>query len=236
MRHLRNLAILVIFLSIGFMIGIRFGGGDTANSIQNTALARPPINSQVNLLLVGVDHFDEKPILKSVWLLIYLPNNPALTFVPLYPGTLNLATAENAKLAQSFRLAEDGAPSQEFFSQLQDQSHTFWNGYLITDDIGVLTIIDYFGGVTIENQPLQGVAALDYLESLSGKPEADLQAQTAMLRGLCEAAIKKKPDDDFSMITNLNPTHLKTNLNLLQMLGEFKSLLLNHKPLHCKFP
>jgi hypothetical protein len=153
MKKLRSLPYLVIFLLnllIGFLGGSQVLPERTGKAYPifvQTAGMDSPIpalaNGQRSILLITVDKLEaRKPRLTGVWAILYVPTNPRVTLLPIYPALNQKETGE--ELANSFRIQQSaGSPSLDpaFISLIQEQI-PWWSGYILVDQTALAEVVD----------------------------------------------------------------------------------------------
>jgi hypothetical protein len=243
---MRRPRILITLLIAGtfLVFGLWADGLLEGNSIQNRSIPAiqptfpfpTPITGQRNLLVIGVDKFQAKnPQLESIWMLSYFPESPQITFTPLYPASTPAALSGISDLLALFEINEQGVPSAAFLSALQEKS-IWWSGYIVLDEIALIQMVDFIGGLIIGEHVIDGAAALGNIPFAQADQKAAYQAQNDFLQDICKQIIRTRPVKDLQIITSLIPDHIQTDINLSQTLREWQSFLEANVQLNCEFP
>ncbi|RPI35044.1 MAG: hypothetical protein EHM70_00880 [Chloroflexota bacterium] len=187
-------------------------------------------NGQRSVLIVVTDRVNTpNPRLLSAWLIVYVPTEPRLTYLPIYP-----AEAETDwQLSKSFHLNKQRGPGGEisihksFLDVLQERD-LWWSGYLVLDRDTIAEIGEYFlasepslqqadrAGVLFESEShalVQTAAEMDgsrddpaheiILKALSegsGSSQEIIQTQAALYQEMCRDLSASKDGDDFEFL------------------------------------
>lgn len=225
-------------LLFGLLSG-RFVGGQTLSQVPVAALsaispAPTPSNGQVNLLVIGLDRLSsQRPRLMSVWILGYFSGQPQVSLIPIYPSSSPLQNRELQKVGSNFSLTSGAQLDQDLVRLLQ-KKRIWWNGYLLIDEIAMIDVINFLGGVTPDGQPLTGgqaVAALSEENTSSA-----LENQTRLLQALCRRTELLTPAADLRDMLNLIPDHIQTDLDVFQAIREWRDLVNGSQSIKCEFP
>ena len=190
---------------------------------------------QRSILFVGVDNLNAAaPVVKSIWMLFYIPSSPGLTLAPVYPAMTNDQTQADGALAAAFSMNADGSPSTRFATALIERDIR-WNHYAILDQAGLSTLVDSLGGVDLGASRLGGQEVLSYLSSMESDVPTNLEIQAALIKSLC--VIPGRPDAqiDIPALYTLLSDHIHTNMGPEWILTDWQSLGLAGGQL-CKFP
>jgi hypothetical protein len=167
MKKLRSLPYLVIFLVnllVGFLGGSKVFPERAGNIYPMVELAVQmdnPIpamaNGQRSILLITVDKLDaRKPRLTGVWALLYVPTNPRLTLIPVFPTLNNRDT--KGELAKSFKIQQEASSRKldPTFIRLIQEQIPWWSGHIILDQRALAEVVDlwvYSSGMISNNSP-----------------------------------------------------------------------------------
>jgi hypothetical protein len=205
--------------------------------------ADPPpegINTgQRNLLVAWVDRLDStSPRLEGLWLILFVPNSPSLTWLPLYPAGLVESIAGNPHWVEDFGLTADGKLDPQFVADLRSKD-VWWNNYLVIDEAGLVEIVNRSLNASeepaITPQPDAGVRIISNMPLAWEDPANALKAQFDLLDRFClppSASIHATSAAD--LIGPLEH-HLITNLQAEEIFSIWKNLRLTGGRL-CKFP
>ena len=240
-RLTRNISIFIVFFVIGFgsifLNSPLWGAGASRTSDIG---ADYPIKNQTSFLLIGVDQIASHPKLESLWFVVYLHDSPHITFLPIYPASLNSqakATLSPATgLQEDFRLNEQFHPADEFLARLADQYRLSTTKYILVDQFSVIETVNFMGGITIDDQIWDGLYTLDQLPSAEDEPIDALRMQHEVLQALCDHSASQTTDLDLFPLLKLYPSHVKTNLNPSELTRDFTQMFQAEEPISCDFP
>jgi hypothetical protein len=87
------------------------------------------------------------------------------------------------------------------------------------DELAFATIVDFLGGVEIENTRVQGERVVSFLRSLEGQPQSLLEAQGTILEALVEQASALETPMEITTLTELIPEHVYLSEELPTAVG-----------------
>jgi hypothetical protein len=232
--------VFTLFLLLGIWTGKlsgTFGSarGPLATWQAHSAISTPS-NGQTNLLVIGVDRLrSRQPSLESIWLVGYFPDNPHLTLIPVFPPASNADPADLRSLGESFRVSELGAPGPETLRTLQ-ADHIWWNSYVILDEIAMIEIIDFLGGLQVNDRRVKGALAISSFPLPEEDASASLNGQTDLLQRICRQANLLPPSADLRRILSLIPDHIQTDADIFQAMRDWRAVNSGRGNLVCEFP
>jgi hypothetical protein len=138
-------------------------------------------------------------------------------------------------LERSFQLDAAGAPAPEFLERLEEM-RLAWSGYLVIDEIGMIALLDYVGGVRLEGRELDGAIAVGAVPLPWLDPAAALHGQSELLAAACRQASQAAPPGDLQQFLAEIRPHIRTDLNLTQATKDWFALIGNQNVLACEFP
>jgi hypothetical protein len=207
-----------------------------------------PRQKQRNILLIGVNHMESpSPELESVWLILYLPDMPRLTLMPLYPsiGSSNVRGQITAdpSLAALFQAGTNSKPNSAFFEKLS-QGDIHWDNFVLVDEIALIDLIDFLGGLETKSDPqvaesgkTNGIQALARLQPTAGNPQKALLSQTQLFQQLCRSAsFLNAPPQRIPVLFQTISNHLVTDLDSEQVIVDLESMLSSGEEISCEFP
>jgi hypothetical protein len=196
-------------------------------------------NGQRNLLVAWVDRLDSaSPRLEGLWLVMFVPDSPSLTWLPLYPGGLIENIDGNQNWFTDFQLMQDEKLDPQFIADLRSKD-VWWNNYLVIDDPGLVTIVNRNLNASedpaITPQPDAGERIIANMPLAWEDPAEALKAQFDLLDRFCLS-----PSGSYhaaSAMDLIGPLdhHLITNLQADEILSIWNNLRLTGGRL-CKFP
>lgn len=190
---------------------------------------------QRSILFVGVDNLNAAaPVVKSIWMLFYIPSSPGLTLAPVFPAMTNDQTQADGALAAAFSMNADGSPSTRFATALIDRDIR-WNHYAILDQAGLAALIDALGGVDLGPSRLGGQDVVSYLGAMETDVATNLESQAALIKSLCVIPGRPEVRIDILALFDLLNNHVHTNMSPGWIATDWQSLGLAGGQL-CKFP
>ena len=187
------------------------------------------------LLLVVDDGFETKPQLRSIWLLLELPDKPSFTLIPLYPAAVKNHAIHDLVLEDSFAINEKGNLDESFLAQL-DELNIWWNDFILIDDYILGSLFELTNGSSIAGKPVTGadIRSGNY-PSVESKSD-QLKVQVELLQYFCQKISLAPLHPNYQntiasfsshAITSLENEDLVTRLALLNQLSN---------KVNCNFP
>jgi hypothetical protein len=236
-------AVVIIFSILAFiaclLIGIQAGSSSlhpqasSATDTPNPWLS--PSEQRTILVIVADDLSQPNPALESVWLALYRPDLPKLTFLPLFPESPAGDTPSSPDLAGAFSL-EKKQPSASFMKKLAAyQVH--WNGYLLTDEFTVAQSIDWMQGIELSGSQISGQTAMDTLVSPALDRTAALTSQKTLVGALCKRISHLPLEANWVGLANtFSGSHLQTNLQVETLVADWKAMMTAPNSYICDIP
>jgi hypothetical protein len=207
MNFYRSITLLLIFLAsvcIGYHNGITTNNSKASIDSISMPFTTPP-EDQYNLLIIQVDDLEKPNVaLKSVWLVVYYSDSPRVDLFPIFPFRNKESTQQ---ISNSFTLTADKEPCQDFWKQL-DAFGSWWNGYILLDEIAAAQIISFLGNenaqetlATIQDIPL-------WYENLN----AAVQSQSQMYELALQKISQKDNYQGIISLLSILRSHSRTNL------------------------
>ncbi|MGW8250823.1 MAG: hypothetical protein ACWGO1_09295 [Anaerolineales bacterium] len=206
------------------------------------------LQKQTNVLLLGVDDLHSPdPVLESVWLILYLPDMPQITWMPIYPQILRtemgVRLQANNALADTFTLENESEPGQDFL-QLLKQDDIWWSHYVILDRSGAIELIDSLGGVEVasplrssEMVKVSGLQALSELRPANGDLYGALYSQATLIQQLCRIPPKSYLNlNRAQIIMQRLKDHLITDLTAEHVIDDLQLMIKSGGGFVCDFP
>jgi hypothetical protein len=237
-------AVVILLSIVAFIacliLGLEAGSRSTTSSDPKataTSNLWASVGQQRTIVFIVADDLQTPaPRLVSVWVVLYRPDLPLVTFLPLFPPNTITITADPPDLAGAFALGADRSPSTSFIAALKSY-HFDWNGYVLTDQLGLARTVDWLGGVFLSNNPADGATALASLVNPWEDPLGALQTQQKLLQSVCEKVSTLKPEANWlELAGTLMPQHLHTSLSLELAITDWKSLAGGSDPIRCDVP
>lgn len=178
------------------------------------------------ILVLGVDEaVSPNPRLRAVWFIsITNPEEPVLlrgfstSYVP--PEQTNSLSDVFSWSAISGFDAFDLYPFEQLTSSVILAS-------IVLDAEGFAEVIDYLGGITLDEEEMDGKTVLGAMDMLVDEPNASLTMQAEVIRALLENANLVGPTPELTPLTNLIPEHASVS----QPPPELASLAIPYLPI-----
>ncbi|MCD4672455.1 MAG: hypothetical protein K8R77_07325 [Anaerolineaceae bacterium] len=212
--------VFLVSAALGLVTASSLSSFFSLPATQKNADAQP---EQKNIIIIHVDDLESRdPQLVSVWSLFsVITEQTYITMKPLYPATF--PDPALAQLADSLDLNTRKQPSQGFLNILQAYQLE-WDGYILVDHQGILEMHQWLVGTPTATLNSQG----------NPDPDLILQEETLLFNGICrglnQAGTAPQKSDQWDTIF---PGHLKTNVSMSKLIGQWQLLNENQSPLVC---
>lgn len=185
-RILFSLTVFSFALLMGFKAGENFDIVEDlfGNSVDETAMPGVPIpdNDQYNLLIIGADELNKSGAqLESIWLVAHAKDTSKVSLIPVFPSPND--PIQNLILAKAFSL-KNGKPGKEFWDAMRN-TNLWWNGYILTDILMTIRMIDRMGGIEVQDRLLTGSQAVSSIPPWESDPFIAVNYQMLLLEGIC---------------------------------------------------
>ena len=199
-------------------------------------------------MVVAVDDIGaEQPRLEGVWLILYMPELPHVTLMPVYPEVISdgrtLIVKADEEFAGGFDLTPDKYPSPAFFESVAAKN-IWWNNYLLLEKSTLEILVDSMGGMENTNNNSRaalaensGSQAVDMLISTQVDPQAGLLSQAQFAQRMCRKSSQPLfSAGKFRFTYALLEEHIITDLKPGQIIADLKGMLQRGGVLSCEFP
>jgi hypothetical protein len=178
-----------------------------------TILPSPTIASNdgmITILILGVDHIaDLEGRLLAVWFLSFHPPEKQLSLIGL-PIDMPI-DEDQSSLQEAFNLWEPPEYGARFINQLGTFAPSPLRGYVVLDEHGFAVLLDYFGGIDLDDQHLDGSSVIGSLRLTYDSPQAALKLQARILDGLRDRVETIGTTPELTVLTSLSPIHAFTS-------------------------
>lgn len=250
MKAIRIMGLAIVFL-VSLLVGQQAGhsvelteAGSALNPFAMTLMPSPqPVeyaNGQRSVLVITTDRLDiTRPKLESAWLVMIVPPDPRLTFMPVYPAIAGAETS--AQLAGSFSLEQQGDErvlSTDFLQQLRNEE-IWWSDTIVFDRAGfeiLLAYLDSRGSAFDGNRAAPITAGL--LEDL-GAAESDndrLAIQMGLYEDMCWQASLFDVRPGLSSLFGSLDGHYISSARPEQTITALGAVEVSAGGLYCEFP
>jgi hypothetical protein len=221
--------LLILGLSIGAWIGFSFGDWMKSRILATPTPFVSPI--QQNVLVVGVDQLTPGAQLVSMWFVAYLPDQPVVYLIPIYPGDRGRANSQDQALLDAFRLDGRGRISEAFFQTLGEVQNIRWDGYVVLDQFAMIEIVEF-----LSRGAVNGPLALGEIPYPSRDYQAALAGQVALLKQLCDHMSALEAGAEADSVLALIPSRMNTSMDLAGAEGDWQKMITQSSHLRCEFP
>ena len=230
---------LVLGFSLGTSISRSKGNAASYKEIVSShSLSSSLPTGQRNILLISIDQLTApKPRLESVWMVLYIPGDPSITLVPIFPVAGSAPSSQYPDLQNKFELGPDHAPTKKFIEGLK-ALNLWWDHYLVLDEMAQVELINRLGQITTRNNPVNGLRAVANLPLAWVNPHGALLAQATLLKEICREVAQVNPDVKWgqSRLLEEMSDHLMTDMTMAQVQSEWKVMASSEGQLSCSFP
>jgi hypothetical protein len=256
-KTLAKLPFLIIFftsMSLGFQAGTNY---ILPVKLDIPSLPAPPAPRQLSVLASGqrsilvvvVDKLQsEDPRLESAWLVLYIPDNPRVTLMPVFP-TLSRDIASDEKILEGFAVQKTETAhflDEDFLQHLREMEF-WWSGYVLLDQEGLdqisLSLIapGNPGKWMHKDQTpkSEDSAPISQLPSIWRDSTVTAADQARYYLDLCRQAAHHSPPQPartYFEVADLIPEHLSLDFYPEQFRSEIQALKKHGASLSCEFP
>ncbi len=237
-----SMAILSVGFTLFYMVAnLEPEPGEKLSAIQSPQPAAPMAtlsNGQRNLLVIATDDLTlEQPDLISIWLVLFVPPEPHLTLMPVYPSSTSGITEKDAALEAAFHLgSQKHELSQEFLQALHSRN-LWWSEYAVMDEYALTHILN---GLSPDgkNTSEAGEASTQN-NSNAQNPQPVLLNQATRYQEVCWRIARQESVE--LLIRNKNfdqlmSGHIYSDLTKKDALAELSQLQIPSNGLYCEFP
>lgn len=167
-------------------------------------------NGDITILILGVDHIaDPEGKLLAVWFVTFRPHDKQLTLLGL-PTDLPIAE-DQPSLGDVFDLWLPPEYGASFIHDLSAYAPSPIRGFAVLDEHGFAVLVDYLGGVDIDDQYLDGTSVIGSLRLMYQNPQVALKLQARILEGLRTRVKSIGTTPELTVLTSLAPIHAYTS-------------------------
>lgn len=195
---------------------------------------------QRNLLIIGVDDLvSDSPSLKSVWLIIFMPNTPHFMLLPVYP---NNSLAEKNQLPSTvtlqgaFQVDRHKTPRDSFFKALEAKD-IWWNGYILLDETALIEVSNFVSRIG-ENSKSNVLNTIKNVPNPDDDPLGSLLGQAEFVQSLCNQTTHLSTVDTQQYLKLLEKVHkhIHSDLDFETIIKDWQQLITYSGNISCEFP
>jgi hypothetical protein len=229
-----SLALLIIIAGAFFLIGLYTaflqvpqGTPAPTGTPSDPAEAGPTTTAQSEqtALIVGVNDLTAtSPELRSLWFVSFRP--PAMdVFLLGIPLDTVVQGDPGLPISAHFSLNEQRELSETFVDALFRTVPLTYQTTVVLDEQAFAGLVDFVGGVPINDATFSGQEVLGILSLTDGDPAGNLALQRRLLAALAERAGLLGRAPEVTSLVELMPTHLRPSITLNEMVGLVAPLL-----------
>jgi hypothetical protein len=193
-------------------------------------------SGQRNTLLVVVDEKGmPNPKLRSIWLLLELPNKDTLTLIPLYPAAVKNHTVHDQLLENTFAIDKGQSFDESFLTQFSELN-IWWDEYILVDDYIMGSLFELSNGSSIAGIPITGSDIRSgHLPEFENKTK-QLRFQVGLFQFFCQKISLAPLHPNYQNTIASFSSHTLTSLDNQDIVAMLDHLThMNHAP-NCDFP
>jgi hypothetical protein len=207
-------ATLILLASVFFLAGVLSvfvrppgpAGDPTPQPAEPTAEAGSG-TGRTTMLVLGVDALSAPdPGLRAVWIISFRPAEPR----PLFLGVSPAAAPDNQagrSLAELFSYSPGKGLEPGMLAAVQQVVPLEFQAVMILDEVAFAYLVDYLGGVVVNDRPVSGEQILWTMRLLYDDHPALLEAQRTVLRAMIDRGASLGAAPDLSPLLDLIPDH-----------------------------
>jgi hypothetical protein len=236
MKILRVFLVTTFLISLlaGFTAGtffFQYKIKSAQTSSVNTGVNHFP-GKQENIWIIVVDRLNiATPKIVGIWLFAYIPNYTSIKPLPLYPSD---NSQQDADLVNAFRVTSDRKVAPEFWNYLQNHNYPAQD-YIVFDEIAVASIINIFGGVSVQGKHLSGLEALAQLPKTWDDPRGSLHGQITLMDSVCKSILNSHTFPDMFKLQIDVRKHITSNLDMGKKSKEWQTMIASGNRKVCDF-
>ena len=220
------LKLLFLIFIVGFVLGLlSVVLGKLENGSRAGDTPTPPAGlGQTTLLILGVDRFDQTPVLRAVWFVTFRPPGRSVFLYGL-PTDAPIRDQEPVTLGALFSWSSDQGVDPLFLAQLAAIVPLLPDVTVLMDETAFGALVDHVGGVDLNGTLFSGNEVLGFLSLVVDEPEATLASQSRLIEALVLRLPELGDAPDVSPLQGLVPDHAHLSLPVSQLLGLLTPLL-----------
>ena len=218
------------------------------------------------LIIVADDLTKTNPKIQSIWLAVYISNDPPITILPIYPSVTKAAVIYDPQIEESAQISSYkgiSQPNQSLIKQLKAR-HFWWSGYILLDTVAINQIHSIYhqnssssqGWPQYQGTPYPiGADSEDHLSAndqsivgnltdkqsaITGSPAYESASPAVdlslLFQEICADIARSDMRTNTNKLKKLYPDHLTTDIKMKILASEWKQILSGSKNFSCSFP
>jgi hypothetical protein len=219
-----QLKLLLLVIIVGFVLGLlstALGGIPSSGSSTPT----PPAGiGQTTFLILGVDRFDQPPVLRAIWFVTFRPPGRSVFLYGLSTDA-PIPGQEPVTLGALFSWSAERGLDPLFLSQLAAAVPLEPDVTVLMDETAFAATVDFVGGVDLNGTVFGGEEVLGFLSLVQDQPEAMLAAQSRLIEAMVQRLPALGAAPDPTPLQRLVPELVHVSLPVSQLAGMLSPLL-----------
>ncbi len=220
-----QLKLLFLVAMVGFVLGLLSVALDRLEAGDDGGTPTAPAGlGQTTILVLGVDRFDQPPVLRAIWFITFRPPGRSIFLYGL-PTNAPIEGQDLVTLGALFAWSSEGGVDPLFLDTLARTVPLQPDATALMDETAFAALVDFVGGVELNGTTFGGNEVLGFLSLVMEEPEASLASQSRLI----EAMVRHLPSlgalPDVSPLQWLVPDHAHLTLPVNQMIGLLSPLL-----------
>ena len=220
-----QLKLLFLVAMVGFVLGLLSIALDRLEAGDDGGTPTAPAGlGQTTILVLGVDRFDQPPVLRAIWFITFRPPGRSVFLYGL-PTNAPLEGQDLVTLGALFAWSSEGGVDPLFLDTLARTVPLQPDATALMDETAFAALVDFVGGVELNGTAFGGNEVLGFLSLVMEEPEASLASQSRLI----EAMVRRLPAlgalPDVSPLQWLVPDHAHLTLPVNQLIGLLSPLL-----------
>jgi hypothetical protein len=218
------LALLLVCFALGVVSALATRHPDAQPTPTGLSTPAPAGHAdQTAVLILGVDDLQNTaPLLHAIWLATFRPPGREVFMLGL---PLDADTGAEQPLRDLFRLSADEGLDPGFLAALEKIIPLHADVIVLLDRIGFAALVDYLGGIDLNDVRLDGSQVMAVMDLVAADPEASLSAQARILEAMTARAPLIGPSPDITPLLDLIPQHAYLSCELAQAVALLSPLL-----------
>jgi hypothetical protein len=190
--------------------------------------------SQLNILIFHASLLTE-PILRGAWWIAITPNSP-VTMIDLSTNLLTTTDSANRSIAH-LKMIKDHRGKYQLSQQMLDQlkiKNIPWDGYVVLDDTAVQVLVDYLGGVAVNDELLDGTRIVVELGKNADPIRTMPNTGFDIWKSICQKSLFASSPSSFELVRQGLIQHTVVSPNFPISIQDFHTLIVSSQSTTCK--